>query len=207
MGPRRRTVAWLGCSLTAALSVLAVFLVVAHLGGRIAPVQELKFWPGSSVAMGSGLSRWWDVLAAAVLGPFLLLALGGRGAREPEKIAGLPKYATATFVAFLALGLAAGLSGLLIGLVAPLASGLLIGAIVGLVVGKPEGWRTVAVDGADAGSVIAAGCGVGIGLTNCLLIGLAVALMAVPLVLLFYGLGYYLAHGCKAALGRAGHHG
>lgn len=202
MGSRREVATWLSCSLIAALSVFAVLSLVGGLSGGLSPVRELKFWPGLTVGLAPGISRWWDVLAAAALGPFLLLALGGRAAKERESIAGLPKYATATFVAFLALGLAAGVSGLLIGVVAPAASGLLIGAIVGLVIGRPEGWKTVAIDGVDAGSVIAAGCGVGIGLTSSLTIGLAAALVAVPLVTLFYALGHCLTAAAKSAIDR-----
>jgi len=197
MERRRRSVVWLSCSLTAALSVFAVFLMVVLLGGRLAPIQELKFWPDAAVMLASGLSRWWDILAAAAWGVVLMLALGGRRAQEKEKIAGLPKFATATFVAFLALGLAAGLAGLLIGVAAPPVAGLFVGLIVGLVVSKNEGRKTVLADGLDAGSIMAVGCGFGIGLTNSLLIGLAVSLLAVPLAMFFYGLGYYLAIGYK----------
>jgi len=201
MERRPRSVGWLSCSLTAALSVFAVFMVVMMLGGKLSPIRELKFWPGSVVTLASDLSRWWDILAAAVWGILLLLALGGRRTKEKETVVGLPKFATATFIAFLGIGMTTGLVGLLIGVAAPPVAGLLVGSIVGLVVNKAEGWRTVVTDGIDAGSLMAVGCGFGIGLTNSLLIGLvAVLLLALP-SLIFYGLGYYLAAGCKNVIG------
>jgi len=181
-----------------AAAVDALALTVAHiLSGGPAPITVVRLTPALAWDLPAGLSRWWDVIAAAGCAAFVTYTWVRRDDAKQEKLFGLPKYTVMALAAFFPLGLLAGTVGLLAAAAAPPAIGLVLGLILGLVMTKPDGVRTAAADGYDAATLAAAAVGLGAGVSVCFGLGLIVMVLAVPLAAGGYLAGYYLAFAAK----------